>query len=124
MTFPGIDYGEPWRTVGTLSPTVEIHSSERWEQGLPPFVGNIWRTTDAARIVACINALAGLDPAKLAALLDSADEALAHILELEAAWRRGAISEHDGKGGTRSNRNFALRFKLESALAELRGAAS
>jgi hypothetical protein len=32
--------------------------------------------------------------------------ALTHVEELSFAWERGAISEHDGMGGTRSNRNL------------------
>jgi hypothetical protein len=42
-----------------------------------------------------------------------------HIDELEEAWRRGAISEHDGKGGTRSNRNVTMRVELNKMLARL-----
>lgn len=40
-----------------------------------------------------------------------------HIAELEEAWRTGALSERDGKGGTRSNRNLDTRCNLEVALA-------
>jgi hypothetical protein len=43
--------------------------------------------------------------------------ALDHVLELEEAWRTGALSEHDGKGGTRSNRNADVRLALRKALA-------
>jgi len=115
MTFPGTDYGEPWRTVGTLSPTVEIHSSERWESGQPPFVGNIWRTTDADRIVACINALAGLDPAKLAALLDATDKYL-------EAW---PLADDGSCTNEKCDSPLCgLRGDLFRALADLRGAAS
>jgi len=41
-----------------------------------------------------------------------------HLEELEEAWRRGALSEHDGHGGTRSNRNADLVRELGKALAE------
>lgn len=41
-------------------------------------------------------------------------QAYEHVLELEDAWARGAISEHDsiGRGGTRANRNASLRVLL------------
>lgn len=35
-----------------------------------------------------------------------------HLTELACAWRRGALSEHDGKGGTRSNRNHDLIWSI------------
>ena len=49
------------------------------------------------------------------ALLEACRE---HIVELEEAWIRGAIVEHDGKGGTRSNRNIALHIRLDERLEE------
>ena len=45
------------------------------------------------------------------ALLETLRE---HITELEDAWLRGAITEHDS--GTRSNRNAALRVHLNKRL--------
>jgi hypothetical protein len=54
-------------------------------------------------------------------LREAAQAALNHILELEEAWRRGAIHEHDGRGGERSNRNVAVRVLLEKALEEEQG---
>ena len=47
------------------------------------------------------------------ALLEALRE---HIEELEDAWMRGAIVEHDGKGGTRSNRNADLGVRLKKRL--------
>jgi chromosome segregation ATPase len=41
----------------------------------------------------------------------------AHLAELADAWERGALSEHDGKGGLRSNRNHDLWFSLRKLLA-------
>jgi hypothetical protein len=35
-----------------------------------------------------------------------------HLEELAEAWRRGALTEHDGGGGTRSNRNWELVVEL------------
>ena len=45
--------------------------------------------------------------------------ALIHVQELREAWRTGAISEHDGKGGLRSNRNVDVEVKLTKALNSL-----
>ena len=42
--------------------------------------------------------------------------ALIHVQELREAWRTGAISEHDGKGGLRSNRNVDVERRLANAL--------
>lgn len=42
--------------------------------------------------------------------------ALDHVLELEEAWARGALDEHDGRGGERSNRNAQVRVALRDAL--------
>lgn len=39
-----------------------------------------------------------------------------HTAELREAWQRGCISEHDGLGGTRSNRNWDIDVKLGQAL--------
>ena len=39
-----------------------------------------------------------------------------HIFELEDAWAKGALSEHDGKGGTRSSRNTDLRVAIAAEL--------
>lgn len=50
------------------------------------------------------------------ALLTPLREASAHLDELEGAWRRGVISEHDGKGGIRSNRNESVARQLRAAL--------
>jgi hypothetical protein len=45
-------------------------------------------------------------------------DAEAHLSELAEAWDCGALSEHDGLGGTRSNRNASLLVRLRAALAE------
>ena len=55
------------------------------------------------------------------ALLAVCEAALAHVQELEEAWRRGAITEHDGKGGTRSNRNVDVRAILADAISGKHG---
>ena len=39
-----------------------------------------------------------------------------HLDELRDAWLRGVISEHDGKGGTRSNRNAEVLAAYEAGL--------
>lgn len=40
----------------------------------------------------------------------------AHLEELGDAWRRGIISEHDGHGGMRSNRNQELLTKINEII--------
>lgn len=45
--------------------------------------------------------------------------ALGHVQELRDAWERGVISEHDGLGGTRSNRNVDVEVRLRSLLGGL-----
>ena len=55
--------------------------------------------------------------AQVEALRGALRETVEHIEELEDAWRRGALSEHDGQGGTRSSRNLWLRVKLRKLLA-------
>lgn len=60
--------------------------------------------------------------ARLAPVVEAAEKAHAHTLELREAWRRGAISEHDSLGGTRSNRNVEVEVALRAALAEWKGA--
>lgn len=52
-------------------------------------------------------------------LVDAAIDALSHVEELREAWRTGAISERDGLGGTRSNRNVEIECKLRDAIAAL-----
>ncbi len=48
--------------------------------------------------------------------IDFRKRVIDHLTELADAWQRGCITEHDGKGGTRSNRNAEL---LADLLAEL-----
>jgi hypothetical protein len=43
-------------------------------------------------------------------------EALEHVRELREAWMSGALSERDGLGGTRSNRNVDVETALVAAL--------
>lgn len=43
-------------------------------------------------------------------------KALYHVRELREAWMTGALSEHDGKGGLRSNRNVDVESQLSAAL--------
>lgn len=52
-----------------------------------------------------------------AALLAAVARALDHVEELEEAWLTGAISERDGLGGARSNRNSDIRVQLQVAIA-------
>jgi hypothetical protein len=50
-------------------------------------------------------------------LLEACRAAKEHVAELREAWQRGCISEHDGKGGTRSNRNADLDLMLSRAIS-------
>jgi hypothetical protein len=52
------------------------------------------------------------------ALQDTLGDVLAHLEELAEAWRRGALLDHDGKGGTRSNRNYELMLHLKARHVE------
>lgn len=54
--------------------------------------------------------------AEAVALLREVEE---HIEDLEEAWRRGSISEHDDFGGLRSNRNARLNRRIHGFLAEV-----
>lgn len=45
------------------------------------------------------------------------EQASAHLWELAEAWREGALDEHDGQGGTRSNRNMDLLNAIRRFLA-------
>ena len=58
-----------------------------------------------------------------AAMLDEAVKALelvrVHLEELREAWQRGALSEHDNLGGTRSNRNNDVLRMINARLAAI-----
>ena len=54
-------------------------------------------------------------------LVAALDAALAHCEELREAWERGALDEHDGKGGLRSNRNLSVVLAIRAALAQGKG---
>jgi len=51
-------------------------------------------------------------------MLAALKDAELHIAELREAWQRGAISEHDGQGGTRSNRNVDVHIEIRDAIAK------
>ena len=69
-----------------------------------------WIEPDAAFIVRAVNCHEEL--------VEALEFAHSHVDELCDAWERGAISEHDGKGGLRSNRNTAVEMKIRAALAK------
>lgn len=58
---------------------------------------------------------------ELARLCAAQDKALrqvySHLVELADAWERGAITEHDELGGTRSNRNADVLRVVRAALS-------
>ena len=64
------------------------------------------------------NRLAGREAAMAAAL----KIAQGHCEELREAWERGALDEHDGKGGTRSNRNVEVLLAIRATLSPDAGA--
>lgn len=66
---------------------------------------------NARLIVSAVNA-----QSTFAGVVEAAREAWAHLDELRSAWMSGAISDHDGKGGQRSNRNVDVEVKLRYAL--------
>lgn len=79
--------------------------------------------TEVADHISDLEAIVASDrELKLSWLADIAEleaivaKALDHVLELEEAWRSGAVSDCDGQGGTRSNRNSELRAGLAKAL--------
>jgi len=65
----------------------------------------------------CSNCDINLACAEIARLRGAILQALEHVCELRSAWKRGCLSETDGKGGTRSNRNVEVEVKLRAALA-------
>ena len=59
------------------------------------------------------------DRALLERARDEITLSLSHIRDLEEAWRSGAITESDGRGGERSNRNVRIRNGLEQILTAI-----
>jgi hypothetical protein len=51
-------------------------------------------------------------------LLAACKLGLSHVTELREAWRTGALGEHDGQGGTRSNRNVEVESAFRAAIAK------
>lgn len=51
-------------------------------------------------------------------LFRSLADILLHLEELADAWQRGALSEHDGLGGTRSNRNHECIRQIQAAISD------
>jgi hypothetical protein len=54
-------------------------------------------------------------------MLEALMAARAHVEELRDAWQSGCISEHDGQGGTRSNRNIDVAKVISQAIAKAEG---
>ena|SRR3990167_2520262 len=48
--------------------------------------------------------------------VDMLREMREHLEELRGAWERGVLSENDGSGGRRSNRNAELEVKVRQLL--------
>lgn len=80
---------------------------ERLELDLPVLLDPAWPMTKTIYdLLACIRE-------QQAALVDANE----HLSELREAWQRGCISEHDGHGGRRSNRNVDVQVKVSAILA-------
>lgn len=80
--------------------------------------------TDLADYEAAVylaDAQAALDACHAEEVREVLKAAHAHVQELRDARERGAISEHDGLGGTRSNRNVDVEVQLRALLAKLEG---
>ena len=90
-TVSGIIYG----ALGEAGPRLTIAQLNRMKIALRPYA-------DAYR--------------NIAPLLAAAKAALEHVEELEEAWLRGALSESDTGGGTRSNRNHDLKMMLQAVI--------
>ncbi len=54
-------------------------------------------------------------------LLAACEAAIEHVTELREAWRTGALGDHDGGGGIRSNRNAEVEQKLRAAIESAEG---
>lgn len=54
-------------------------------------------------------------------LLEACKAASLHVDELRHAWLTGAITERDGKGGMRSNRNVDVAVQLSAAIQAAEG---
>jgi hypothetical protein len=100
-------------------PEIESRSREALIEKVAEAIRHWLYDTDANIEGAARAALATIEAEQqeqFAALLDGIRSAERHTDELEEAWRAGNITEHDGKGGTRSNRNVALNRHLRSLL--------
>jgi len=98
-----------WKTISDIEECFEekITEKERLEARIARLeaeaVAQVELTTDLYdRITARDERIAELEAALRFAH--------AHIDELCDAWERGVISEHDGRGGLRSNRNAAVEI--------------
>ncbi len=120
-------YGEPWvvRVVdGTLTKRTEtLDCQGDYIMDDEPYYPTAVTPERQERIAFCLNELAGIPstPGVVKGLVEAAIAALEHVTELRDAWQRGSLEECDGKGGTRSNRNFDVEVSLRSALAGVRG---
>lgn len=78
-------------------------------------MGGLMRTTDEVDVESHPDArLIAAAPE----LLEACEAALNHVRELREAWRTGALSERDGRGGSRSNRNVDVENALRNALSK------
>ncbi len=91
---------------------------DRRKQAHPPEV--VWENlTPESQTAYLEQAQAALDACHAEEMIEALKASHAHVQELRGAWQRGAISEHDGQGGTRSNRNVDVEVQLRGLLAKL-----
>ncbi len=60
-----------------------------------------------------------LDVILMREALEALKQTYIHCEELRDAWERGALDEHDGKGGTRSNRNYTVVLAVRASITKL-----
>lgn len=76
------------------------------------------KTLQDKALIAELEAYAIRREIKVGAMREVLRKTYEHIKELAEAWERGVISEHDGKGGTRSNRNHDVMLLIRAAMKE------
>jgi len=106
----------PWamRSVKEGRSTEWFVQTSGGDLALPPkLVCTVYQTTRQAKAIAeHIVRSANSHDAMVAAMQAMID----HCEELREAWQRGALSEHDALGGTRSNRNVDVLVQAREAM--------
>lgn len=104
------DYGEPWAFNNDRKPSMERSRPAYQDRDGKTIPGKSTYADDGAvrdRALACVNALAGREPAKLDALVECYRELLSHGFQTvygtpgEQLWQRSAdaLAAFEGRGG-------------------------